>query len=252
MKKNFIKLEEVDIVINGESFSKVHGYHQVAFDLKSDGSLERSRIFNRITGGARYKRTTHQVAGKVLIRNTWDKLSSKLVVIHDGQEYSLDDLENEIVAKAKAAIDADKSIYAFLMPVVDDVKEHFLTIDEETLIEERKRLKKEKFERYFGVSIPDSYKVSPGLGLNYIAKDLDFDPESISITDSGVVEFWGVRRSNGEVVEKQLIPLEGGKLQYWRRFHYIVVLETEAYEGPRQRYGVRVDVYRTNPKGDIA
>lgn len=251
MKKNFMRLEDVDIIINGESFSQREGYHQIAFDLRKDGSLKRSRIFNRITGGARYKRTTHQVAGNVIVRSEWSKFQSKLLVLHGGNTYDLNDrnVENEIVLKVKELLVEDKSLYAFLMPVVGESKEHFLAVEEETLIEERKRLKKEKFEKYYGISVPDSYKVSPNAGLNYVVKDLDFDPKSLSIEDSGRLEFWGIRRANKEVVEKQLLVLSAdGKLPDWRKFHYLVVLETEAYEGPRQRYGVRVDVYRTNPK----
>lgn len=257
-----LMLDDTEIIINGDSFSKVSGYRQLSLSFESDGEkrvLKKTRIFNRISSGRRYKRSTHQVAGDVVLNYSWDSSVSTLTVTYKSKTFQLQEsLEEEelqlVQAAAKKFLSESSASRLFLMNR-SSTAEHYLPVEpfesSETIIEEKKRLKKERFEAYFGIEVPDGYVLSPNKGLNYATKDMDFDPDDVPMSPdiTHVHAFYGVSRQQGEIIKKDWLDVIDGKLQNWQKYHYIVLIETGAYENHKGRYGCKVDVYKTNQQG---
>lgn len=235
--------EEQDIVINGEFFNSFNWIRRVSLNVSED-KIEPTRIFNRIITGPKNKKTSHQVAGKATV--VFTKKARKLFkeVELDGKVYPLNSQLPE-VRQISDFIKEEKHLESFLLKK-DSIVENFLPIDGETLIEERKRLSKENFENHFGITVPPSYKFSPGAGLNYYPKNINMELPKIENHEK--YSIYGIIMVAATPKIINTLKVLDGKIQDWKRYHYICIIEHDAYESMRGTYGCKVDVFRTKPK----
>lgn len=237
-----MSFEDVDVVINGEYFSKWNWYRQIALNI--DGSnIELPRIFNKTITGPRSKRATHQVMGNALVRVRRKNKKFSVEVEIEGKVLPLDNSEVSVV---KNFLKSNEALKNFLLRKEGSSIENYLPVQMETLIEEKKRLAKESFETKFGINVPASYSFSPSLGLNYYPKNLDMTLPKIL---EGDFECFGVTRIKGVPKVKKL-SIENGEIINWRKHQYLVMIEHNAYSGLKGPYGCKLDVFRTKPKED--
>lgn len=241
-----MNFEETAVIINGETFDRNNWTRQVSLNVSPD-TIELTRLFNKVLSGAKSKRATLQVLGDTVVKAKKEGPNKKIEMFieKDGKVYPFDSLEPEI-KRISDFVSAKKELVTFLRKSDPTIIENYLPVEGETLIEEKKRLSKESFEKLFGVEVPDSYKFSPSLGLNYYPKNIDLElpiipnPENFSV--------YGVIRMKGNPKVINTLKILDGKIQDWKRYHNIIVIEHNAYESMRGPYGCKLDNYRTKTK----